>query len=165
MVEVRTPGTGTTSATVPLTVVGQLPFDSFAPLCYINAEFYWVRVLDAAGTWREVPRNGEVRVKAGQPIRLRVRAGNLGEAAWLAGGGQGAVRLIGDDREDSRSTGLPRLTFTHALPRDVKRYEDIDLDVTVSPGITADHELVLTFEARDRARFGERRRLVLRVQR
>lgn len=163
MLGVRTAGTGTTSANVPLTCVGNVPYDGFEPLKYMNAEFYRVEVLDAAGAWREAADGAVVDVAAGRPVRARVTAGNLGEAKWLASGPVGAVRLIGDDRPDARSTDRPRLAFAARLPHDVARYQDVELrDVVLTPGIRRESEVVLTFEAAGRARFGERRLIVLR---
>jgi hypothetical protein len=94
----------------------------------------------------------------------RITAGNLGEAKWLAKGKRGAVRHIGDDRPDARSGERTRLTFAAASPHNVARYENISLPaVRLSMGIRRDSEVVLTFEAAGRARFGQRRLILLKV--
>jgi len=166
MVGVRTAGTGTTSADCPLVAVGNVPYDGFNPLKYLNAEFNSVQVMDAEGEWQEAQDGKPVTVAAGKPVMVKASVGNTGDARWLAGEAAGAVRLVGDPRPDERSSGLPRLTFGAPISRDVARYEDVEIGpVTVSSGLSDDSEVVLTLEARDRAYFGERRHILLKVAR
>lgn len=165
MVGVRTEGTGTTSADCPLTAVGNAPYDGFMPLKHLNAEFTTVEVLDAAGKWVSVPRGGSVTVAPGRPVQLRVAACNLGEARWVTEG-DGAVRLIGDDRLDARSGARPRLPFAVPLAADAPRFADIRLGpFIVAANVDREVELTLTFEAAGRARFGERYPLTLKPSR
>jgi len=165
MVGVRTEGTGTTSANRPLIAVGNVPYDGFNHLKFLNAEFNRVQIKNAKGNWQDVENGDTVEVAPGRPIEVQVSAGNLGEARWLAKGDIGAVRLIGDDRSDANSSGRPRLTFAIPLPGNVARYQDIEFaPFVVTPAITRDSEAVFTLEAKGRARFGERRRVILRVR-
>lgn len=165
MVGVRTGGTGTTSADTPLTAVGNLPYDGFAPLKFLNAEFDSLEVQDAGGAWRPAGRGAEIAVARGQPVRARARVGNTGDAIWLARAPVGAVRLVGDERADAASTGMPRLVFAAPLTGDVARHADAHFgEFVVASGLESDAEAVFTLEAEGRARFGERRRVILRVR-
>ena len=165
MVGVRTAGTGTTSADVPLVAVGNLPYDGFAPLKYLNAEFDLLEIRDAAGAWRPAARSAEIQVARGAPVVARAQIGNTGDATWLARAPLGAVRLIGDDRTDAASTGLPLLAFAAVLTEDVPRHGDATFaPFVVTDRLESDAEVVFTLEAEGRARFGERRRVVLRAR-
>ncbi|MGQ9696772.1 MAG: beta-galactosidase, partial [Armatimonadota bacterium] len=156
-VRVRTEGTSTTSATCPLTSVGNVPYDGFSPLKYLNAEFYRVEILTPNGSWREVSNGETVTVPAGKPVTARVWAGNTGDARWLSGSGTGAVSLVGDSRADANSSQLPRLEFAVPVPKDVPRYSDVFLGpFRICDSISQDCEVVFTFEAAGRAKFGER---------
>lgn len=164
MVGVRTAGTGTTSADCPLLAVGNVPYDGFNPLKFLNAEFNWVRLRNVRGEWQEVRSGETVEVAAGQPLEAQVSVGNLGEATWLAQGQPGAVRLIGDDRQDALSSERPRLTFILPLPKEIARYEDWESpQFVIAPQVEQDCEVVFTLEAEGRARFGERRRVLIKV--
>jgi len=163
-VGVRTAGTGTTSADCPLVSVGNVPYDGFNPLKYLNAEFYRVEVLNADGAWQEAASGGTVAVPRGRPVTARVWAGNNGDALWLSAG-RGAVRLVGDTRPDAYSSHLKRLAFTAPLPSNVPRHADVRLGpFRICDSVTEDCEVVLTFEAEGRAKFGQRFRIRLAVR-
>jgi hypothetical protein len=160
MVGVKTAGSGTTSADCPLIAVGNVPYDGFNPLKHLNAEFNWIRIRNAKGEWQEVDDGDTIEVARGKAIEVQVSVGNLGEAKWLATGGTGAVGLIGDERRDANSSERPRLAFSAPFPQDVARYEDTVVLVTIpAPKVDKDAEVVFTFEAMGRAKFGERRRV------
>jgi len=163
---VRTAGTGTNSANCPLAAVGNVPYDGFSPLKFLNGEFNRLQVLNAAGAWQAVEDGDTVEVKAGAPLRMRGSVGNTGDADWIGADGRrkrasGAVRLVGDNRPDEADSGMPRVAIAIPLPA-ARRCQDIEIAST-GPQITQDSEVVLTFEAVGRARFGERRRILLRV--
>ncbi len=163
MLGVRTAGTGTNSANCPLTAVGDLPYDGFSPLKFLNAEFNRVVVRNARGQWQEVEDGDTVEVTAGRPVQARVSVGNTGDAAWLAGSGQGAVRLIGDDRPDADSGATSRLTLALPLPHNVGRYQNVEVGpFIITSRIQQRSEVVLTLEAAGRARFGQRIHIVLK---
>lgn len=107
MLGVRTAGTGTDSAGVPLVAVGNVPCDGTNPPKYLDAEFNFLQVLDADGVWREAEDGAEIAVTAGRSVRARASAGNMQEAAWLPGGGTGSVVLAGRG-----PSGLVRALFT-----------------------------------------------------
>lgn len=164
-VGVRTAGTGTTSANCPLISVGNVPYDGFSPLKYLNAEFYRVEVLNADGVWQEVANAGTVTVRAHQPVLARVWAGNTGDALWLSDGGVGAVRLVGDTRPDAYSSQAKRLGFSAPIPNNVRRHNDLRMGpFRICDEISEDCEVVLTFDAACRAKFGERFRIRLTVR-
>jgi len=66
-VALKTAGTGTDSSNVPLIAVGNVPYNGNNPLKYLNADL-------------EV----EHLKRTGPTMEIAVRAGNTGEAKWLA---------------------------------------------------------------------------------
>jgi len=96
MLGVRTAGSGTDSACLPLVAVGNVPCDGTNPPKYLDAEFNALQVRDADGAWREASAGAVIEVKAGQPVRVRASVGNTQEAAWLPENVSLAVRRRGD---------------------------------------------------------------------
>jgi hypothetical protein len=90
-VRLVTPGTGTTTATMPLVQVGNLPYAGVGPLKYANAEVSSIQVGWPAGGFT-VDNGGEVQVPAGTTVQVSVTLLNTGEATWLEAGA-GAVQL------------------------------------------------------------------------
>jgi len=80
---VRTAGTGTDSATVPLVAVGNVPCDGSNPPKYLDAEFNYLQVRNADGVWQEAADGAVIAVASGQAVRARASVGNTQEAAWL----------------------------------------------------------------------------------
>ncbi len=97
---VRTPGTGTTTATMPLVAVGNVPANGSNPLKYANAEL----------SWQERPGK-----------RHRLLLYNTGDAGW-AQNGPGRVELL--------ALAGSRILARQPLPRAVPRYRQISLDVS-----------------------------------
>jgi hypothetical protein len=155
----RTEATGTTSANTPLIAVGNTPCNGSNPPKYLNAEFERLEVLDASGQWTTMPfGQGEVRVKAGQPIRIRAVLGNNGEAAWIAAqtpDQTGAVYL---------SISAEPFDVMLSLPGDVPTLGTSGLIEGELPAVAGDVTLTFTCVARHRSQFGERRRVLLRVE-
>ncbi len=155
----RTEATGTTSVNTPLVAVGNTPCNGSNPPKYLNAEFERLEVLDAGGRWVAMPfGDGEVRVKAGHPIRIRAVLGNNGEAAWVAAqtpGQTGAVYLL------VSGEGIER---TLPLPGDVPHLGTSGLIEGELPAVSGDVTLSFTCVAHARSRFGERRRVLLRAE-
>ena len=113
---VRTAGTGTDSATVPLIAVGNVPCDGTNPPKYLDAEFNFLQVLNADGVWQEAEDGAEITVKAGQPVKARASVGNTQEATWR-GDKSGhhplrGVMLVTRAKEGAREVGV------QPLPRD-----------------------------------------------
>lgn len=115
-VRVVTPGTGTTTATMPQVQVGNVPYTGIGPLKYANAEVGRIRVVWDDGE-RTVENGTEVIVPHQTTFRLMVELLNTGDATWLAG------------RSDS-ATGacLVRLGPAQALvPADVPRFGQVEV--------------------------------------
>ncbi|NUQ01242.1 MAG: hypothetical protein HUU35_15445, partial [Armatimonadetes bacterium] len=91
-VRLVTAGTGTTTATMPLVQVGNVPYQGTGPLKYANAEVEGVRAEWPGGS-AEANTGDTIAVPAGAVCRLIVRLRNTGEAAWLNSSGRGACRL------------------------------------------------------------------------
>ncbi len=84
VVAVRTTGSGTTTADMPLTALGDVPADGHNPLLFANAEFNWIKTQSA----------GEGKLKVTASI------GNTGEAKWLPTGTGRVALLIWTDDPD-----------------------------------------------------------------
>jgi len=85
MPRLGTAGTGTTSATCPLTAVGNSRCTGHNPPQYLNAAFECVEFQTSPQTpWLEVRSGDTLRVAPGAEVRCRLRVGNTAEAAWLA---------------------------------------------------------------------------------
>lgn len=77
----KTIGTATTSADVPLISVGNAPYKGHGPLKYLNSEFNSLKVNG------KLVRDGDcVEIKPGETVVISASLGNTGEAAWLAKG-------------------------------------------------------------------------------
>jgi hypothetical protein len=155
----RTESTGKTSADAPLIAVGNTPCNGSNPPKYLNAEFESLEVEDAQGNWVPVPyEGGAVAVKAGAPIRLRAVLGNNGAVAWLAQSSmisKGAVFL------SVRSAGDETLI---PLPVEVPPLGTSGVVAGELPPVREETTVTLECVARSRCRFGEKRRLVLKVE-
>ncbi len=84
MLEVRSPGTGTTSINTPKVAVGNRPYNGRNPPKYLDAEFNYLQILDAGGVWREAFDGAVIRVKPSRPVLVRASIGNIQEAVWIA---------------------------------------------------------------------------------
>ncbi|MDK1031478.1 MAG: hypothetical protein QGD94_05685, partial [Planctomycetia bacterium] len=157
-VGLRTAGTGTTSANVPLVAVGNVPCNGRNPPKFLNAEFNWLKIQDAQGKWVEVEDGDSVEVKAGQPVQISASVGNTGEATWLAARGgkveEGAVCLVAES--------APGEHRRFAVTSDVPRYSDAEIaEFTLDENTTRETQVAFRMEAFGRASFGERRRITL----
>lgn len=108
---VRTRGTNTTTATVPLTAVGDLPLKGMEPLQFVNGEILPIGT-DAKGF----------------PQRFLLT--NTGEAKWLAAGA-GRVGLM--VMSQGRLLGILPLT------EDVPRYGQLQIDATQIEPLLSPH--------------------------
>ena len=151
---VRTQGTGTTSATAPLLAVGNRPLTGTNPPKYLNAEFNWLQVCNAAGEWVEAADGALIEVKPGAAVRARVCLGNTQEAAWMApapaGPAAGAVYLA--------TTPASQLQGRWPLAAAVPYLGDADFgEIVLAPVLTEAVAVDLQMTALERAWFGERR--------
>lgn len=156
---IRTPGTGTTSLNAPLVAVGNRPLNGSNPPKYLNAEFNWLQVQSAAGTWVEAEDGVTIEVAPGTPVAARVCVGNTQEAAWVsevtAGAVPGVVCLA--------ATPASQLQGRWGLAADVPCLGDADLgEIRLAAAITAEVRVELQMQAVERAWFGEKRTFTLK---
>ena len=155
---VRTKGTGTTSADTPLVAVGNVPYRGSNPPKYLNAEFNWLQVRNAAGVWVEINDGVRVSVSPDGQVVARASAGNTQEATWLspasAGERPGAVFLV--------STTASELSVERPIAQDTPYLGDADLgEFTLAARVTGETRVELHMSAKGRAVFGEKRTFVL----
>lgn len=156
--EIRTAGTGTTSATAPNVAVGNRPATGKNPPKYLNAEFNWLQIQDAQGAWVEAEDGTVVTIAAGKPIRARVCVGNTQEATWIsspdANPPAGAVALV--------TTDASELTGRWPLPADTPYLADADFgEITLAEAADRAIKVELRLAATGRGGFGERRSFAL----
>ncbi|MBR5837758.1 MAG: hypothetical protein IKZ84_04370, partial [Victivallales bacterium] len=127
--------TGKTSANVPQTAVGNVPFNGSKPPKYLNAEFNDLRITH---------ENGQLHIVAS--------VGNLTEPLWLASKSDtpqtGDVVLLANGRPVAK------------LTKDAPRFADAIFDFTMP--IPASKEISLRLSAYNRADFGEIRRIAVK---
>jgi hypothetical protein len=158
---IRSDGTGTTSANVPRVAVGNRPCAGDNPPKYLNAEFNWLRIRDAAGRWVEAEPGATITVSAGTAVHARVSVGNTQEALWLAPqqnehpAPSGSVVL--------QATETSQLRGTWPIPADTPYLADADFgQIVLAAEITASTRVELRMAAVGFAPFGERRAFTLR---
>lgn len=153
----RTEGTGTDSSDCPLIAVGNVPCNGTNPPKYLDAVFDVVQVQNADGNWSRVKSGDTVKLRPGDPLRVRVEFTNLGEAKLLPATNQkreGTVCILATvDGVESRVV-LPSGAIEHLASGKAS---------FVTRGASADRpaEVVFTFEAIGRTRFGEKFRLTV----
>jgi hypothetical protein len=153
----RTAGTGTDSATCPLVAVGGGPCNGHNPPAYLNAEFNRLEMKVGEGPWQEIRGGETLEAAAGTRILCRASVGNLGEAKWLAGSGQGRVFLAG-----RKEYGLE---FQAPIAADTDYLKDADVPPFVLvDALRADTAVSFEMLAQGRSYFGERRTVRLRVK-
>lgn len=149
----RTEGTGTTSATCPLTAVGGGAYNGKNPLKFMDAFFDAVGVKELGNdTIQRIEKNGVIRFGSRQGVRLVCHITNLGEATWLpASAGTGGVSLVGFDDTGSEILRAP-------LKKPVQRFETAIVTLHVPRSIIkgGDKRLTVTLEATNRAQFGQK---------
>ena len=156
--EVRTAGTGTTSADVPLVAVGNTPYTGKNPPKYLNAEFNTVKIR-VNGEWQTVTNGARVNVPKGAPVSAAVSAGNLQEATWLTpvtcGNKPGAVYLA--------STAASAVPVKAALSRDTPYLQDAEFGEPFDLAKSVERETVVEIQMTVDGRiwFGEKYRFTL----
>jgi len=154
----KTDATGTDSTNCPPLAVGNVPWTGSNPPKYLDAYCDVVEVLGKDGNWKRVLSGDTVSVGAG-PVRVRLSATNLGEAALVppaeVGEKPGAVLI----------TCTGDFETTVPLPRRLNRFENTLVEMEVSPR-TASEKTALTwsFVADQRTAFGQKFRLTLETK-
>lgn len=150
---VRTAGTGTTSANVPLTAVGNVPYNGNNPLKFMNAEFNWVKING------ELVANGQtISVNKGADVIIETSMGNIAEAKWLslAKGESGGVYLEAASKNN---------TAEFAITADTPFLSDAEIrKSTLVKKASERSEYTLRMGAKDRAMFGEVFRFTIDVK-
>jgi hypothetical protein len=153
-VVVKTEATGKTTADMPLVTVGNLPYNGCGPLKYANAEFNFLRIKNASGKWQDVEDGGEVKVKAGQPVKVWASVGNTGEVEWPALKRAGSAALFLSASEGAHEAA-------RAIEQDVPRYGNEEIPIFPIDEIRKPHEIGFRVEIWGVARFGEQRTIKL----
>ncbi len=162
VVALRSAGTGTDSATCPLTAVGGGRCNGHNPPQYLNAEFDALEIKVGEGEWRQVRHGERVLVPAGAAVMCRARIGNIGEAAWLApDGGEETGRVYLAGREEY---GVP---FRAALAADtafLQTGEVPEFELLRAGQVAGEASVSFEMLAEGRSHFGERRAVVFAVR-
>jgi len=145
----RTEGTGTDSATCPLTGVGGLTGPGTYPPKYLDAFFDRVEIQCGTRTWRPVHNGETVQTGKNAPLRARVVLTNLGEASLLCpqdtAAKPGAVFLSVQGTGDTKAP----------LPKTLKKFESATIEVSLSEKTLAGESTVeMRLEAQNRLPFG-----------
>lgn len=143
----RAPGSGTTSATMPMVAVGNVPLTGNNPPRYLESEFNYLEVENENGECIRVYNGARIR---GKQIRLRANVGNIQHACWLKPEGDsfGGVWLT--------VTGKDK--FSAPITADTPYLADA---VTEWVTLTVSGEYVLQMEAKGIGAFGDKWRITL----
>lgn len=155
---VRTPGSGSTSATTPVVAVGNTVHNGRNPPKYLNAEFNGFTVQARGGALIEVRHGDRVRVRRGAMLMATASVGNTQEATWLAATDQpkrsGGVYL--------KSTEASGLAFEVPLAANTPWLDDAEFGpFPLTNGLDHETTVEVRVYSRDRAWFGETLRFVL----
>ena len=145
----RTSGTGTDSATCPLTAVGNTAYNGNNPPKYLDGAFDAIEILCADGKWEPLAKGGSTSVKAGGPVKVRVTLTNLGEAAWVSTSAKdaGGVQLT------LNGAGVTQQPLEATVPYQGCITEEVEIP---SSEVNGESKFTLGIEAKGRAHFGEK---------
>lgn len=149
MLKTVTEATGTTSANVPLKAIGNVPYNGTNPPKYLNGEFNFIR-LKVGDKTVEVSRNGSIEVPENEPVYITLGAGNLKEAKWLSPKNVsiGGVYFVSSPKSD--------LAVKIPIESDAEYLGDTEsAEALLTGGISQNTHIALSFEAENRAKFGE----------
>lgn len=147
----KTAGTGTTSATCPLTAVGGTDYNGNNPLKFLDGFFDAVSIQESGSDpVRPLGKNSVIRFGSWQHIQLICRVTNLGEATWLPGSsGIGGVCMV---IRDDAGTELLRAPLQKPLARFETAVVKVRIPRKAINNVTK--RLTMSLEAINRARFG-----------
>jgi len=147
--DIVTEATGTTSATVALTAIGNVAPSGNNPPKYLNALFARVQIRCGGDEWRSVEDGEEVPVPAGAPVDVRAEVVNVSEPTWLTGSADGTVELAAGQRGGHR--------FAAPLSASVGRYETGSIGpARLTDSVTQRTDVTFAMHCRGRCWFGER---------
>ncbi|MHB0999057.1 MAG: hypothetical protein ACYC27_07405 [Armatimonadota bacterium] len=148
----KTAGTGTTSADCPMIAVGNTLCNTTNPPKYLDGAFDTIEIRNSEGKWVPVEKGGTVQVAKNKPVKARMRITNLGEAKWVSSAVDGQVAL----------TVTGKSTQCIPLKQDVRHTASYETgSITLSQGISAATDLVISLDAMGRTPFGEKFRIRL----
>jgi hypothetical protein len=152
IVALRTPATGTTSATVPDVAVGNVPYTGRNPHKYLNAEFNSVRLVLRDKSKLRITNGQTMKLPKGEPVRLEVSVGNTGEPVWLEPrrwkNDNGVFLSCSINGESAK--GFP-------IPHDLARYHDCEIHgLLLAAAPSSPTRITLRMEASRKATFGEK---------
>lgn len=154
---IKTDATGKTSLNVPLLAVGNTPYNGSNPLKYLNAEFIELSI-HIKNRWKPIKSTEKIRIEKDKSIKIRAGVFNSGEATWIS-------PFKGRNKP---GTIYLRVNFNDhviraPLPTDVPYLKEIIFpEFEIPLPKSQEFHLTLEMEARDRACFGERRKIILR---
>ena len=152
VVALRTPATGTTSATVPDIAVGNVPYTGRNPHKYLNAEFNAVLFVLRDGSKLKITNGQTVKLPKGESVRLEISVGNTGEPVWLA------PRRGQDPGGVSLSCSINgKFAKAFPIPHDLGRYQDCEIQgLLLAAAPISPTRITLRMEASHKATFGEK---------
>lgn len=146
IVGLKTAGTGTNSATCPLTAVGNTDHSGSNPPKFLNAGLERLETKSPSGEWIRIDDGQEIPAPPDGRLPIRVTVRNLGEAQWLAAAGSGRVWTI--MRSAAGTISMPVLADVPYL------------GVTTLPEgeipVASPDKVTIWFSAEERAEFGRR---------
>lgn len=150
----KTRGTGTTSANVPLVAVGNVAYSGSNPPKYLNAEFNYVKINGSI-----VRSGGAVEVERGRPVYAEASIGNIAEATWLApkGKAEGGVYVLAEIGGQSGGTVLAPISADTPFLADA-----VAPRFRLCGSLPEETVCILRMRAEGRADFGEVFRITLR---
>jgi len=148
----KTEATGKTSADVPLTAIGNVPYNGHNPPKYLNAEFNYLKINNQEVTDGEV-----IEIERGKPVYVEASVGNLAEPTWLApkNATKGGVYLIAESLRHGKLLFPIKADTPFLQDAEIARHILVD---------RLEDETIFAFRmlARDRAEFGEIIRVTLK---
>ena len=137
----------TTSATMPMVAVGNVPLTGSNPPRYLESEFNYLEVENENGECIRVYNGAHIR---GKQIRLRANVGNIQHACWL--------KPEGDSFGGVWQTVTGKDKFSAPITADTPYLADA---VTEWVTLTVSGEYVLQMEAKGIGAFGDKWRITL----
>jgi hypothetical protein len=131
------------------------------PPKYLNAEFNWLLIQNAAGQWVEATDGCNIAVSPAGPVKARVSVGNTQEATWLAS--QGNAAQPGD--VVLQTTEASELRGHWPLRLETGYLADADFgEIILAERVTRSTKVELRMAVERRTGFGERRTFTLQAE-
>ena len=145
-----TEATGKTSDEVPLTAVGNVSYNGYNPLKYLNGEFNEVLISVNSSEYSKIQKGEKICVSLGSKIKLKVYAGNIKETKWLSpsNSSKGGIYLCSVDGSD--------VNLKSPLIVDTDYLEDGEFEeCVITDSIKERIKINLRFALGEKAIFGE----------